>query len=48
MKNKKCNSLALKLYNVANRLRLRQNLPLNEFEALQDIADRLLLKELKQ
>jgi len=48
MKNNKCNSLALKLYNVANRLRLRQNLPLNEFEALQDIADKLILKELKE
>lgn len=48
MKNNKCNSLALKLYNVANRLRLRQNLPVKEFEALQNIADRLILKELKE
>ena len=48
MKNKKCNSLALKLYNIANRLRLRHKLPLNEFESLQDIADRLILKELQE
>lgn len=48
MKNNKCNSLALKLYNIANRLRLRHNLPLKEFEALQDIADRLILKELQE
>ena len=48
MKNNKCNSLALKLYNIANRLRLRQSLPLKEFEALQDIADKLILKELKE